>query len=35
MSKKLLVIYVLKILGDSLYNEPISKLNIDRVESIH
>lgn len=35
MSKKFLVIYVLKILGDGLYNEPISKLNTDGAERIH
>lgn len=35
MRKKLLVIYVLKILGDGLYNEPISMLNPDRAEGIH
>ena len=35
MSKKFLVIYVLEILGDGLYNEPISKLNTNGAERIH
>lgn len=35
MSKKLLIIYVLKILGDGLYDEPISMLNSDGAEGIH